>query len=127
MLIRCKHKRDGGTTVPFSFPDAEDYREYAFLPNAKGDHVADVDDEADATTLLSIESAYEAYDPDAPKGRKASVKPVVEHGPSPTAFLDELERADLVEYATGKGVKLDEQHSDEQVRHYLKGLIAKKG
>jgi hypothetical protein len=127
MLIRCKHERPGGSLVTFSHKDLPDYRAYDFQPNAKGAHVADVEDEGDAATLLAIDSAYVPYDEAATKfkAKASEVKPDAEEV-DPTSFLDELDLKGLHAHAKKEGVKLDENHSVEQVRNYLKGLLKAK-
>lgn len=127
MLIRCKHERPKGSLVTFGYKDLPDYREYNFQPNAKGAHVADVEDEGDAATLLAIDSAYEPYDEAATalKAKASEAKPALDEL-DPAAFLDELDLKGLHAYAKKEGVKLDENHSVEQVRNYLKGLIKAK-
>jgi len=125
MLIRCKHERPGGSLVTFSFKDLPDYRAYNFQPNAKGAHVADVEDEGDAATLLAIDSAYEPYDEAASvfKAKASDATKEKQEAVDPTAFLDELDLKGLHAYAKSKNVKLDENHTPEQVKNYLKGLI----
>ena len=128
-LIRCKLERPGGTLVTFSFPGKPDYREYNFQPDAKGKHVAEVDDKGDARTLLAIDSAYEPYD-DETRALLAEISaesaPAPEApAPDPLAFLDELDMEGLESFAKQSNVKLDQTHDVEQVRNYLKGLAQK--
>lgn len=127
MLIRCKLERPKGSLVTFSYKDLPDYREYDFQPNAKGAHVADVADEGDAATLLAIDSAYEPYDEAASmfKASKSAQEKIEVVDAS--AFLDELDLKGLHAYAKSKNVKLDENHTPEQVKNYLKGLIKTEG
>lgn len=128
MLIRCKLERPKGSLVTFSYKDLPDYREYDFQPNAKGAHVADVADEGDAATLLAIDSAYEPYDETASVFKaKAEAAKGKEEEVDPAAFLDELDLKGLHAYAKSKNVKLDENHTPEQVKNYLKGLIKTEG
>lgn len=128
MLIRCKLERPKGSLVTFSYKDLPDYREYDFQPNAKGAHVADVADEGDAATLLAIDSAYEPYDEAASVFKaKAEAAKEKQEAVDPAAFLDELDLKGLHAYAKSKNVKLDENHTPEQVKNYLKGLIKTEG
>lgn len=126
MLIRCKIEREGGTVVPFGRKGEPDFREYHFKPSGKDGHVAEVGDELDATTFLAITEAYEQVE-------QAEVKAPLRRPPppqkkDPAAFLNELDLAGLVSYAAERfpAVKLDESHTEEQVRNYLKGLLEPK-
>lgn len=123
MKILCKHQRKGGTVVPFSHPGKPDYRQYAFKPNKEGDHVCEVDDEQDIQTFLAIDSAYVEYQPKSATEAAASATGSEQPAASP---LDSMTRPELAEVAKAQGVKLDESHTDDQVRHYLKGLNSTK-
>lgn len=77
MQILCKLKRANGSLVKL------DDTTYHFKPNAKGDHVAEVDDDDHAETLLAITEGYEAYEQEpatsgevkATRTRKSANKP----------------------------------------------------
>ena len=113
MLIQCILERDGGSVVPFSFPDQPDYREYHFLPNAAGDQVAVVTDEGDIATLLSITSAYQEYI-EAPTAT------------DPLAFIDSLDLPDLQSLAVYFKVTLDPALTLTAAAAYLKGVASAK-
>jgi hypothetical protein len=125
MLIRSKIEREGGTVVPFGRKGEPDFREYHFKPSGKDGHVAEVGDELDSTTLLAITEGYEKVGsaPAAAKPARLTAQPKKD----PAAFLISMDRAALVVYAAERfpAVKLDESHSEEQVRNYLKGLLTK--
>ena len=142
MLIRCKHERPGGSLVTFSYKGLPDYREYHFKATgpkgddgkATGPHVAKVEHEEDIRTLLAIESAYEEYvegAPLAPASKAESVTRSVLQPPRAkrdTAFLDKYDEKQLREWAADRfpAIKLDEAHSAEQLRTYLRSLIEKR-
>lgn len=67
MQIQCKLKRTNGSLVKLGDTT------YHFKPNDKGDHVAEVDDEDHADTLLAITEGYAAYEQDPVTG--GEVKP----------------------------------------------------
>lgn len=123
MLIRCKIERQGGTVVPFGRKGEKDFREYSFKPSGKDGHLAEVADDLDAETFLAITEAYEKVEaaPVAAKTPRLSAPPKKD----PAAFLKDLDRAGLVKYVAERfpAIKLDESHSDEQVRNYVKGLL----
>jgi len=59
MLIESIIKREGGTHVTLG------ENAYHFQPREDGRHVADVQDDEDADTLLAITEGYRAVDEDA--------------------------------------------------------------
>lgn len=54
MLIKCNIHRPKGTTVEFDGPAGPRSIVYQFLPDAEGDHVANVEDEDHIERLLAV-------------------------------------------------------------------------
>jgi hypothetical protein len=120
MLIQILQKREGGSNVPLGHAERGDQRWWNFVPNDKGDHVCEVNDELDATYLLAMPASFVEYDP-SPKVivRNPAPAPV-----DPYAFLETLEGKALEDYAFEKlHAKLDESHDDAKRREYLRGVL----
>jgi len=74
MLIRSIIVRGGGTFITMPNADGSPDTEYAFKPNAKGDHVASVKDLAHMIRLLSITEGFAFYEAE-PGDSKAANTP----------------------------------------------------
>ncbi len=126
MLIECKYRREGGTTVTL-FGAV-----YTFLPTATGEHVCEVTDKAAIDRFLEVSDAYRVYHGDAKPAPAVAPAPVLEvnslvSGALPAgapASVDDMDREQLFAYADILGMRKPHPAiSDDKLRVNIRAFL----